>query len=157
GPSVRFVVQPEPGSLLGPIAVSPNGRWLAFVAFSKGRGEIWLRDMTRPVATPIPGTESNSATLFWSADSHWIAFFARSKLRRVAPTGGVVETLCCDNNELDTLFNQRAMLGGTWSRNGDILLGGRARGIIRIASNATHGTVIVKPPPGGELIQPEFL
>ena len=106
------VLLPEKSRPLS-LAVSPNGREIAVVLVKDGKQQIWVRalDALKPVA--LAGTEG-AADPFWSPDSRSIAFFADAKLKKIDHSGGPVQTLC------DAL----GVLGGTWNRNGDILLGG---------------------------------
>ena len=109
------VLLPEKSRPLS-LAVSPDGREIAVVLVKDGKQQIWVRalDALKPVA--LAGTEG-AADPFWSPDSRTIAFFADAKLKRIDRSGGPVQTLC------DAL----GVLGGTWNRNGDILLGGLTR------------------------------
>jgi eukaryotic-like serine/threonine-protein kinase len=94
------------------LAISPDGRYIAVVLVKNGRQQIWLRPLDSLELTPLPGTDG-AINPFWSPDSRFIAFFADAKLRKIERSGGPVQTLC------DAL----AVVGGTWNRNGDILLG----------------------------------
>ena len=109
------VLLPDKSRLMS-LAVSPDGREIAMVLVKEGKQQIWVRalDALEPVA--LAGT-AGAADPFWSPDSRSIAFFADAKLKKVDRTGGPVQTLC------DAL----AVLGGTWGRNGDILLGSLTR------------------------------
>jgi DNA-binding winged helix-turn-helix (wHTH) protein/Tol biopolymer transport system component len=74
------------------LAVSPDGRKLAFIAESAGTWLLWVRSLDAAVARPLPGTE-DAGQPFWSPDSDWIGFFAQGKLKKVAAAGGSPETL----------------------------------------------------------------
>jgi eukaryotic-like serine/threonine-protein kinase len=105
------VLLPEK-SLVRSLAVSPDGRFIAAVLVKDGKQQIWIRALDVPELAPLAGTD-NAADPFWSADGRFIAFFADAKLKKIDRTGGPVQTLC------DAL----AAVGGTWNRNGDILIG----------------------------------
>jgi Tol biopolymer transport system component len=94
------------------VAVSPDGRYIAVVLVKNGRQQIWLRPLNSLELTPLPGTDG-AINPFWSPDSRFVGFFADAKLRKIERSGGPVQTVC------DAL----AVVGGTWNRNGDILLG----------------------------------
>ena len=82
-----------PPSLFGLpwLALSPDGRVLAFVALSAdGRQQLWTRPLAAAVATPLAGTDDARAP-FWSPDSRYIAFFARGKLKYVDAAGGTAQ------------------------------------------------------------------
>jgi serine/threonine protein kinase len=105
----KFAPGPPWGS---PLAVSPDGRRLVFVALGKdGTRRLWLRPLDALAAQVLPGTEGASAP-FWSPDSEWVAFFADNRLKRIAVSRGETETLCqC----------QSGGGGGTWNQNNVIL------------------------------------
>jgi len=109
------VLLPEKSPPLS-LAVSPDGRQIAVVLVKEGKQQIWVRALDALEPTALDGTDG-AAHPFWSPDSRQIAFFADAKLKKIDRSGGPVETLC------DAL----AVLGGTWNRNGDILLGGLSR------------------------------
>jgi serine/threonine protein kinase len=95
----------------GPVAVSPDGRSLAFVAsVNGGSSQLWVRPLSSATAHPLAGTEGASYP-FWSPDSHSIAFFASRKLKRIDADGGAPQTLCA------APFGQ----GGSWSQSGQIV------------------------------------
>jgi eukaryotic-like serine/threonine-protein kinase len=105
----RFAPGPPWGS---PLAISPDGRHLVFVAIGKdGRRRLWLRSLDALLAQVLPGTEDASAP-FWSPGSEWVAFFADNRLKRVPVSGGEAQTLCqC----------QSGGGGGTWNQDNVIL------------------------------------
>ena len=69
------------------LAVSPDGRFVAVVLVKDGKQQIWLRAFDALDMTPLEGTD-NAADPFWSPDSHFLAFFADSKLKKIERTGG---------------------------------------------------------------------
>jgi len=95
------------------LALSPDGRRLAFVASSAGKDLIWLRSLDSLSAQPLSGTDGVFAPsgIFWSPDSHSIGFFAVGKLKRIEISGGPPQTVC----------DAPDARGGTWSREGVIL------------------------------------
>ena len=105
------ILLPE-GSLVRSLAVSPDGRILALVLVRDGKQQIWTRSLDSLDIVPLAGTE-NATDPFWSPDSRFIAFFADARLKKIDRSGGPVQTLC------DAL----GAVGGTWNRNGDILIG----------------------------------
>lgn len=109
------ILLPEKSRVLS-LAVSPDGRAIALVLVKDGKQQIWVRALDALEPTPLGGTD-NATDPFWSPDSRFIAFFADAMLKKIERSGGPVQTLC------DAL----GVLGGTWNRNGDILLGGLGR------------------------------
>jgi len=93
-------------------ALSPDGRLLAYVASTPdGKSVLWLRPIDFLQAQPLPGTEGATYP-FWSPDSRFIAFFAGGKLKKIESSGGPPFTICDASDGR----------GGTWNRDGDILL-----------------------------------
>jgi eukaryotic-like serine/threonine-protein kinase len=94
---VRAYIPPPPGTAfrasggldVGPVAVSPDGKTLAFSAVDeKGVTKLWLRPLDAQQPTLLPGTE-DAAYPFWSpdltesefegrfsADGRWLTYFA---------------------------------------------------------------------------------
>jgi len=93
-------------------ALSPDGRLLAYVASTPdGKSVLWLRPIDFLQAQPLPGTDGATYP-FWSPDSRFIAFFAGGKLKKIESSGGPPFTICDASDGR----------GGTWNRDGDILL-----------------------------------
>ena len=115
---VRSSVLPPEGSRFefegigsGPVALSPDGRQIAFVApTTEGRYLLWVRSLETAVSRSLEGTEGASYP-FWSPDSRSIGFFAESKLKRISAGGGPPQSLC----EVSTAR------GGAWGPDGTIL------------------------------------
>ena len=105
------VLLPEK-ALVRSLAVSPDGRFIAMVLVEGGKQQIWVRALDAAELTPLAGTDGASDP-FWSADGSFIAFFADAKLKKIDRSGGPVQTLC----------EALAVVGGTWNRSGDILMG----------------------------------
>jgi hypothetical protein len=110
---------------LGPMALSPDGRRLAFLAPTAERKNLlWVRPLNGMAAQPLAGTEG-AAYPFWSPDSRFLGFFAGGKLKKIDASGGPPQVLC------DTQEGR----GGTWNREGVILFSPSSRDpILRIAS-----------------------
>jgi Tol biopolymer transport system component len=138
---VRFEVQPPADVTLTPapiasaaqLALSPDGRRLAFVATRKRAvSQLWIRSLDDVQTQPLPGTEGASYP-FWSPDNRFIAFFAGGKLKKIDTTGGVPQVLCASV----------AGRGGTWNRDGIILFVGRGNSpISRIAASGGAVTTV---------------
>ena len=119
-PVTFAVAPPENTSFGGPpgggtgtatqVAVSPDGRNIAFVAGAQAAYQIYLRPVASLAARAIPGTDGGTFP-FWSPDSRFIGFFAGGKLKRAPIAGGPAVVLC------DAPFGR----GGSWSRDNVIL------------------------------------
>ena len=122
----RFIVPaPEKSTFSGPVALSPDGRKLAFVATTGGTTFLWLRSLDSLSPQALAGTEDASAP-FWSPDSRWIAFFAQGKLKKIEASGGSPRILC------DAADNR----SGAWSRDGVILFSpGSSDSLYRVSAD----------------------
>ena len=96
-PVALSVEMPAGHSLLNDgtsIAISPEGREIAFVAGSAGgSSQIWVRQLGDFTAKPVPGTEGGESP-FFSPDGQWLGFFAGGKLQKISLNGGVAQVLC---------------------------------------------------------------
>jgi len=75
------------------VAISPDGRWIAYVVESEGMRKLYRRSMDDFTAMEIPGTEGAGTNPFFSPDGKFLAFFADGSLKKVPLTGGIVTTL----------------------------------------------------------------
>ncbi len=130
---VRFEIA-QPANLLFTmvVAISPDGRKLAFIAASPGGlPQLWVRSLDAVEMRPLAGTENVRGYPFWSPDSRYLVFSAQGKLQKIEASGGPAQTLCSDpvNN----------VLGGLWTRDNKIVYGGaRPDGLSQV--NAAGGT-----------------
>jgi serine/threonine protein kinase/Tol biopolymer transport system component len=111
--AVLSIVPPEGLTWTDWFAMSPDGRQLALVGSNEGRTRIWMRRLDDEEARPVAGTE-DAENPFWSPDGRSLAFIAQRKLKRIELDSGVVQVIC----------NAGLGRGGTWNREGVILLGG---------------------------------
>src|SRR5262245_1130170 len=128
-PMIKFSIPPPEKSSFEHIAVSPNGRYLAFIGGTGGKVQLWVHAFDSNEARALPGTQG-AVLPFWSPDSRFIGFFADARLKKIEITDGTVEPLC----EVPTV-----PLGGAWSRDGVIIFGQSSGGLFRIS--ATDGEV----------------
>jgi len=129
--AIRSSILPPEGASFGQIAVSPDGRHLAFNAVTGGETQLWVRQFDSSETRALPGTQG-AMLPFWSPDSRFVGFFAEGQLKKIEVTGGLVQRLC----------EAPQPTGGAWSRASVILFGRRsAHGLLRISAE------------GGEVIQ----
>ena len=112
---VRFEISAPSGvTLADQLALSPDGRKLAFFATAKGSTQmVWIRSLDSREARPLIGTEGAANTLIWSPDSRYLAFPSGGKLKKIEAAGGPAETLC----------DAALVLGGFWSPDNKIVFG----------------------------------
>ena len=114
---------------LGMMALSPDGRTLAFVAPQQPSSTLqilWVRTLDGADARPLAGTEG-AVSPFWSPDSRHVAFAAQGKLNRIDVAGGPPQTIC--DSPSSTGFG-----GGTWNADGVIVFGG-AMPLMRVSAS----------------------
>jgi Tol biopolymer transport system component len=130
-PEMRVEITTPPTADPVSVALSPDGRTLAFVATHEGRSRLWLRPLSSTSSRSLEGTDGASCP-FWSPGNATIGFFADGKLKRVDIDTGTVRTL-----------SAALPCGGTWNRDDTILFAGPLSGpISRIsATNAGTGAV----------------
>jgi serine/threonine protein kinase len=115
---IRFEVYPPEKSTFdfagfasAPVAVSPDGRMLAFGGRTpEGKTQLWVRPLDNLAAQALPETDGASYP-FWSPDSRSVGFFAQGKLKRIEVAGGSPRTLC----------EAPSAQGGTWNQQGVIV------------------------------------
>ena len=116
-PEIRVTkssILPPDKSTFNTIAVSPDGRRIAFSAIdNSGKTQLWVRSLDSTTALPLPATD-NASFPFWSPDSRFIGYFTTNKLMKIEASGGPVETIC----------DATSGRGGAWNRDGTIIFGG---------------------------------
>jgi Tol biopolymer transport system component len=126
----RFSIALPPGEDLAvdntqAIALSPDGKHLAYVAAKMGVSHLYLRRLDQFDSLEIPDSEGSTFP-FFSPKSDWVAFFSQGKLKKAPSEGGNPVTI----SELPTFF------GGAWTPGDQIIL-------------ATSGTGLASVPAGG--------
>jgi Tol biopolymer transport system component len=120
----------------GNVGLSPDGRQLAFLGTgADGVVRLWIRAMDSLEVRPLAGSETaaNAPPFFWSPDSRFIAFDAGGVLKRVSISGGLAQTVC----DLPA-----TAIGGSWNRQGDIIIGNVIGGILRVSERGGAATPI---------------
>ena len=70
-----------------PLAISPNGTTLAYIARDSTGSHLYLRRLDDFEASRVPDSE-DAFEPFFSPDGEWVGFFASGSLRKVRVTGG---------------------------------------------------------------------
>ena len=121
---------------LAPQEVSPDGRKLVFEAQDADlMWRLWIRSLDALDARLLPGVETLGAPapFFWSSDSRFIAFLSSDhKLKKVDIAGGPAQILC----------DAADVAGGSWSRDGVILFGGRGSVVMRVSAAGGTPTAV---------------
>jgi serine/threonine protein kinase len=151
--SMRFqIALPEKTSSITDLALSPDGRHLAFTTIAEdGSTQLWLRDLDSLRLRLLPGTDG-AGSPFWSPDSRTIAFQSGGKLERVDISGGAPHAIC-------TLDRRSRFLGGAWNAEGVILFGSD-KGLMKVSATGGEPSILVKSRPAlgeFELRYPSFL
>jgi eukaryotic-like serine/threonine-protein kinase len=116
------------------VAISLDGRQVAYAAAIGGRSQIYLRTVDRLEARPIPGTAGGEAP-FFSPDGRWLGFFAANegKLKKVPLGGGSTLTLC------DVGLGR----GASWGSDGSIVFARhRASGLDRVSEDGGTSEIL---------------
>jgi len=100
------------------VAISPDGRYVAYLAGPSGHEKTYLRLVGERDARVIAELPWQSPQPFFSPDSQWIAFFDAGKLKKMPVAGGVPVTLA----------DAPTPRGGTWGADGTIVFAPISRG-----------------------------
>jgi Tol biopolymer transport system component len=140
---VQFAIVGPPGSDLDITrspGISQDGRFVAFVASRGGTQQIYVRELERPEAVALPGTEGGFAP-FFSPDGQWVGFFANQKIRKVPRTGGAPVSIA-DFAELGATKNVSA----SWEEPDTIFFTPDVtKGIWRVSSQGGAPTAVTTP------------
>jgi serine/threonine protein kinase len=132
-----YLLPPEKSSFafeFGPMALSPDGHRVAFVASSSGNNMLWVQTLSGVSAQPLAGTDGASNP-FWSPDSRFVGFFADRKLKKVEASGGPPQTLA------DASLGR----GGSWNREGVILFVPNSRAVVhRVSASGGETSPVTK-------------
>ncbi|HTR98302.1 MAG TPA: protein kinase [Bacteroidota bacterium] len=98
-PAVRFMLTLPGGGTFelrrNGLALSPDGRHLAFIARQDSSVRLFLRDMSSFDAHPVAATAGlNVSGPFFSPDGEWLGFFANGKLMKISLSGGAPVAIC---------------------------------------------------------------
>ncbi len=120
--SVKFQIQTPGTAPTQFLALSPDGRTLAFIANTGTADQLWVRSLDSLEALVLTGTDG-ATSAFWSPDGAWLGFFAHNQLSKIAVAGGPPQKLC------ETGEGR----GGTWNRDDVILFSASAESpILRV-------------------------
>lgn len=126
------------------LAISPDGKRLAYVATESGLSHLYTRRLDQFEAVLIP--ESEGAWFpFFSPNGDWIAFFSQGKLKKAPADGGVPVVI----TEVPSFF------GGTWTPHDVIVVSVPNMGLATVP--ATGGTLQKVPVAAKDIVYPQGL
>jgi eukaryotic-like serine/threonine-protein kinase len=126
------------------IAVSPDGKRLAFVA----NGRVYMRALADWQVLPIPGTEGAVEGAFFSPDGQWLAFFTSNQLKKIA----------LDGSAAIPVANITSGLPGTWAPGDRIFYGiGGPSGLFQVSASGGMPELAAKLETYQDLDYPEVL
>jgi serine/threonine protein kinase len=153
---VRFEIPLPPNVSFSPrsvFALSPDGRWLAFLGRSGGDLRIYVRSLDSLEVRALTGIETASdLPIFWSWDSTRLAFQSEGHLKTIALSGGPPQSLC----DLGT----QVLVDGSWNKDGVIIFGTNPGPIMRVAASGgmcTPVTALDAARKEARHISPKFL
>ena len=134
-----------------PLALSPDGKTLVYVAMAKGKQQLFLRRLDRDQVRPIPDTDGALAP-FFSPDGLEIGFFdvVEGKLKKVALSEGGSTTLCA----------AAVPRGASWGPDGTIVFTPNMKsGLWRVPATGGEPRAVTTPAAGTVVrhIWPQFL
>jgi eukaryotic-like serine/threonine-protein kinase len=107
-----------------PLAVSPDGTRIAYVAEEEAGAQIYVRELSELEPKAIAGT-FGARHPFFSPDGQWVGFFAEGALQRVSAVGGAPLRIC----NISTLS-----MGGSWGSDNTIVFASRGTGLYRVSA-----------------------
>jgi eukaryotic-like serine/threonine-protein kinase len=130
---IHFQIPPPKGAQFAPVSfsVSPDGRYVTYIAFVEGRRQLWLHALDGSVERLLADKGTPLMYPFWSPDSKSIGWAADSKLWRVDLTGGAPVVIC----------EQDPSRQATWTPDGRILFGS-LRGVMQVAASGGSPTLL---------------
>jgi len=134
---VRFQ-EPVTGRLVetGMFSVSPDGSRLVYATEgADGITRLWMRTLSALQPAPLPGTEVFTIIppVVWSPDSRFLAYDPGFIVKKVGLDGGAPQTIC---------EPPHTAVGGSWNREGDVLIGNPGGGVARCAASGGRATIV---------------
>jgi len=136
-PNLRYELKRAGDSRFTQFQLSPDGRYLAFVAQSGDVDRLFVRALDSLGEREFPGTDGITYP-FWSPDSAHIGFFSQGKLRQVAIGGGPATAIA----------DAPDARGGAWARDGSIVFAPSVTGtLFRVSASGGAATGLKLPRP----------
>ena len=125
---------PMDAGLPPPVAISRDGRSIAYVTRRAAGNRIYLRRRGDVDGKPIAGTEGGISP-FFSPDGQWVGFASGGFLRKVPVQGGTPQTIAPVSN----------MLAATWSDDGWIVFHQWSGGLFKVQAAGGTPTELTHP------------
>ncbi len=120
-----------------PLAISPDGRVVAYTAVADRVSQIHIRPIDQMSGTPLGGTERGDGP-FFSPNGQWVGFFvaAEGRLKKVALSGGAPVTIC----------EAPDVRGASWGTDDRIVFTGQLDGgLMRVAAGGGTPEALTQP------------
>ena len=131
----RFTLAPDDlnsGEFTRNAAISPDGRFIAYLAGPMNSNTLWLHDLATDSARELNTPADSVIEPFWSPDSRFVAYRSGGEIKRFSIEGGVATTIC----EVATA----RWFSGAWSPGGDsIVFSDRSEGAWRLYKVPARG------------------
>jgi len=92
-------------------AISPNGKFVAYVGASSDGYQLYLRDLSTNTTGPLDGT-TNAFNPFFAPNSMWIGYFVGNELFKISVNGGEPLLISEATNSV----------GASWTASDDIVM-----------------------------------
>jgi serine/threonine-protein kinase len=124
------------------VAISPDGRSVAYTSNSGATTQLFLRSLDRVEAVALEGTEG-AVSPFFSPDGDWVGFFAGGAIYKVRTSGGAPVQICETSNF--------SFPSASWGADGVIRYSrgiNVSAGMLQVAANAGEPQLLTRPTRG---------
>lgn len=141
--SIALPADRQLNSWFHPLALSPDGKLLAYSARIGRDSRLYVRALESLETTVVSGTEGAQSP-FFSFDGAWIGFFADGQLKKIPVDGGIAQVICAAPQE---------SRGASWGPDDAIIMSlGVTAGLQRVAADGgTPETLTVPDTAAGEI------
>jgi Tol biopolymer transport system component/DNA-binding winged helix-turn-helix (wHTH) protein len=143
--AIRLALTLPPEVFPETLALSPDGKWLAFIVADEAGNAIWVRELESGKTQPLTGTEG-VIHLFWSPDSRYVGFSTLGALKKIKLVGGPPETV----------REGEFSWGGTWNDDGVMVLANLGE-LYRVAAAGGEPSRLPLADGFGGRVRPYFL